>query len=130
MNVEHAAAVKALFEAEPNLTSFNGAPPDLTEPPYAVWWLSVDDEDSVALCGEEQKPNLRITTHSVASTAEGAGIVADHVRGALHGKRPAIAGRSCWRICHEFGLPPDLDESTGRPVIDQMDVWTFASVPA
>lgn len=130
MIVEHASAVLALLQADPNLTVFDGAPPDLTEPPYVVVWVSVDGEESVDLADNQGRPDLRVTTHSVGATGQAARIVSDRVRAVLHGVRPTIAGRTAWKIRREFGIPPQPDESTGRLVVDAVDVWTFSSVTA
>lgn len=125
---EHADAFLALLTADPNLTVFDGNVPDNTDPGYVVVWISVDNEESVSLADEQGKPNIRVTTHSVADTGTGARIIADRVRSAVHNKRLTIAGRNCWKVRHDYGIPPQPDQSTGRAVIDAVDVWTFASV--
>lgn len=129
MIVEHAAAVVALLVADSNLTVFDRPVPDLTVPPYVRPYISVDNEVSVSFADEQGQANFRITTHSVGASDAASWIVADRVRGCLHAVRPVVEGRSCWKIRHEFGIPPQPDESTGRLVLDVVDVWTFSSVP-
>lgn len=128
MITEHATAILTLLRADTNLTVFDGAPPDLTPPPYVVAWISLDDEESVSLADEQGKTNLRATIHSVGASGEAARIVSDRVRSALHNIRLGIAGRNSWKIRHSYGIPPQPDESTGRLVVDVVDVYTFASV--
>lgn len=130
MITEHAAAVLARLAADPNLTVFDGAPPDLTVPPYVVVWVSVDTEGTNRLSVVTDRTSLRVTTHSVATTGKGARIVSNRVRAALLDVTLAVGGWRPWPIRHELGLPPQLDESTGRPWISVVDGWTFTTTPA
>ena len=128
MITEHANALLVWLQGDANLTVFDGAPPDLTPPPYVVVWISLDDEDSVSLADEQGKANIRATVHSVGATGNAARIVSDRVRARLHSVRFSIPGRNAWKIRHDYGIPPQPDESTGRLVVDAVDVYTFASV--
>lgn len=127
MIAEHAAAFLALLQADEHLTVFDGAPPDLTEAPYVVVWASLDSEDSLTLADEQGRANVRWTTHSVGASGQAARIVADRVRAAVHRQRLVIAGRQVWKVRHDFGIPPQPDESTGHLLVDAIDVWTAAS---
>jgi hypothetical protein len=127
---EHATAVLALLNADPNLRVFDGAPPDLTAPPYVVAWVSLDSEGTDRLTVVTDRPALRVTTHSVATTGAGARIISGRVRAALLDVTLAVTGWRTWPIRHELGLPPQLDESTGKPWISVIDGWTFTTTPA
>ena len=127
MITEHATAFLDWLRGDPNLTVFDGAPPDLTKPPYVVVWISLDDEDSISLADEQGKANLRATVHSVGSSGNAARIVSDRVRARLHGHRLVIANRNVWKVRHEFGIPPQRDESIGVLVVDAVDVYVFSS---
>lgn len=127
---QHAAAVVALLKANPNLTVFDRPVPDLTAPPYVRVYVSLDREDRTSLCNTSDEPHVRITTHSVGATDESAWIVSDQVRTSLLDVKPAVTGYVAGPIDHELGIPPQEDNSTGRPVLDVVDVWTFTSTPA
>lgn len=129
MIAQHAAAFLDLLRADPNLTVFDGAPPDLTSPPYVVVWVAVDSERSDRLTFESSLATVRFTTHSVATTGQGARIVADRVRQAVLDARLDVPGWQTWPVRHEYGLPPQLDESTGHPLISVIDGWTLATTP-
>ena len=129
MIAEHAAAVLQLLGADDNLTVYDGKVPDGATPPYVVVWISTDGDASVALADDQSRPNIRLTVPTFATTGTGARIVSDRVHAALAGKRPAIAGRAVWKVRHDYGIPPQPDESTGRLVVDVVDVYTFSSVP-
>lgn len=128
MITEHAAAVLDLLRADLNLTVFDGAPPDKTDPPYVVVWVSVDGEDAHTLADVQDVARVRVTTHSVGGSGEAARIVSDRVRDALLGKRITVDGRAAWKIRRDYANPPQPDESTGRLVVDAVDVWTLATV--
>lgn len=120
----YATAVLALLEADANLNVYDGAVPDQTPAPYVVVYINTDSERSERLTSNTSAGRVRITTHSVADTAQGARIVADRVRSALLDVRPVVAGVSTHPIRHEFGIPPVRDESTGYLVMDVVDGWT------
>lgn len=125
-----AAAVLDLLRADPDLTVYDGSPPDNTTPPYVVAWLSIDSERTSRMCAGTDLSALRVTTHSVATTGQGARIVASGVRAALLDITPTVAGWTCWPIRHEYGLPPQWDESTGSSWIAAIDGWTLTATPA
>jgi hypothetical protein len=127
---QHALAVEALLAGNAHLTPFGRPVPNLTEPPYMRWFLSLDNEDGEGLCGTSDTAHWRITTHSVGWDDVMAYIVSDQVRATLLDAAPAVAGWSSERIKHETGVNPRPDRSTGVEVIDVTDVWTFMSTPA
>ena len=127
---EHATAFLALLAADVELTVFDGAPPDLSEPPYVVVWVSLDSESDVSISAEQGFADVRYTTHSVGSSGEAARRVADRVRAAVLGHRLTVADRRTFKIRHEYGVPPQWNESTGFQFVDVVDVWTGRSVLA
>lgn len=127
---QHGVAVSALLEADPSLTVFAKRVPNLTNPPYVRLYVSIDQETYEGLCGTTDTARVRLTTHSVGPNDDGAWIVQDRVRARLLDVAPTVAGWLCSRIRHDTGVPPDRDESTGREVIDAIDVWTYTATPA
>lgn len=137
----HAAAVLALLEAitAPALTVHDGAipkpvpPTPPPAPPYVVvYFADADpiDSPSTHLTGEARRHVTDVYVHSVGGNGEAARIVAGRVRTALLGVRPTIAGRQCYPIRRQDGQPATRDESTGRLVIDKVDVYRVQSIPA
>ncbi|MFE7869762.1 hypothetical protein ACFUYE_05355 [Micromonospora humida] len=141
----HARAVLDLLDAvddNPPLVVYDGAvPKDSTTgkskpPPYVLVYVAVltpsgeMPADSTSLDMDSDRVVLRAYCHSVGANGQAARMVADRVRAALLGVTPTIAGRDCWPIRHDEGLPADRDESTGLLVMDQVDVYRLESVPA
>lgn len=124
-----AAAFIALLTADVELDVHDGAPPDLTPPPYVTVWCSLDGEQPMSLQYEPAQSGLRWTTHSVGASGMAARRVADRVRLAVLGKRLTVAGHAMFKITHEFGVPPQPNEQTGYQFVDVVDVWTADAVP-
>lgn len=132
--VEHADAILALFAAAaPDLTVYDGHVPALPSYPYAVLYIGWDAERT-SMCAVADKFNGRAQITSVAANARGARIVSKRVAGVLKDVVPVIAGRLCWPIEHDFGLPPREDrdvpiDGIGYPVY-AVDEYRISSVPA
>lgn len=134
---EHAAAVLALLRA------FVGPPPLLVldgvnhnpatskswPPPYLLTYFDAGNPD-LSFVGRSHTFQLGITCHSVGVTARAARLVADNTRTALLDVTPTVAGRKCYPIRWDSGVPPQRDESTGSTVFDQVDIYVLRSVPA
>jgi len=127
---DHASAVLALLEAAPNLTVYDGSVPQNTAGSYVVAYFSADTERSDRLTAQTTASLLRVTTHSVAPNPTAARRLADKVRTALLDVTPTVADWQSWPIRHDVGLPPQRDESTGKPVFDAIDAWTWQATPA
>lgn len=134
---EHAAAMLALA-AGPGpgspLTVLDGANPDSVLPPYVlVYFVDLDPEDADSR-SMESSPDGRLVVrgyfHLVGETAEATRALGDKLRSRLLGVTPTITGRSCFPIRREDSTPPQRDESTGRLVMDRVDVYRLASEPA
>jgi hypothetical protein len=131
---EHAAVVLALLDADnaaPPLNVHDGKVPDGTDPsvsPYVLVYFDSNDPDS-DFNAVPYTFTLTATCHCVGGSAKAARMVADRVRVALVGMTPTVAGRSCYPITREPGLPPQRDESTGVLVMDQIDLYTLSSIP-
>lgn len=122
---EFATAVLARLRADTKLLRvYDGAPPDKTAAPYVVVWVSTDNEGSERLTVDTSHASLRVITHSVGDTAQGARIIASRVRDALLDVRMPVAGYRAHPLRHEYGLPPTADQSTGHWVLDAIDGWT------
>lgn len=102
--------------------------PDVHASPYALVYFDSNDPEST----KEAQPyqfTLTATVHSVAANAAAVRQVADWVRSALLMQTLTVAGRSCYPITREAGVPPRRDESTGSLVMDQVDTYVLRSIP-
>lgn len=133
----HAVAIRALLDAHPHLTvyPFDDAPagrivPDGTDPPYVAAYFHRHFQADGQLPIRSREWVTRAVIHSVGGTSTGADIVAGNVAEALLDVRPTVAGRKCWPIRHEQSIPPQPDESTGRLVMDLVDVYVLRSIPS
>lgn len=131
---EHAAAVLALLDADngpPALNWHDGKVPTGVDPrvaPYVLVYFDSNDPES----SKEAAPyrfQLTATCHSVGASARAARMVADRVRTALLAVAPVVAGRSCFPIAREQGVPPQRDETTGFSVFDEVDIYILTSLP-
>lgn len=134
----HAQAYLTLLAAvtgPPALVVYDGAvpsSPSTPTPPYVVAYFAyaTPDEDAVDM---EQVPNwvdCTVYAHCVGGNTAAARAVAGRVRTALLGATPTVSGRSCGRIRHFDSQPEQRDETTGRLVIDLVDVYRYRSLPA
>lgn len=116
------------------MTVLDGANPDNVPPPYVlVYFADTDPEDADSRSMEDAPDGrfvLRGYFHLVGETAEATRALAEKLRARLHGATPTIAGRSCFPIRREDNTPPRRDESTGRLVMDRVDVYRLSSEPA
>ena len=141
----HAQAFLALLDADntsPALVVYDGAVPTdpatgkSYPPPYVLVYFTVVtpsgemSADSTSLDMDSDRVVLRAYCHNVGANAQAARMVADRTRAALLNVAPAVAGRQCWPIRQDEGLPAARDESTGTLVMDQVDVYRLESVPA
>ena len=128
---EHADAMLALARA--TLTVHDGPAPDGATPPYVVVYFADTDPElaeSRPLTGASERHVVRATAHCVGGNQKAARIVADKLRTAWLDQVPTIAGRQCWPIRREEGIPADPDETTGSLIVDQVEVYRLESVPA
>jgi len=130
---EHAAAVLALLNAA--ITSprkvFDGKVDANIDPgtnPYVLVYFDSSDPE-FDFEANAWRFEMTATLHAVGGSAQAARQVADMARSALVAVRPTVAGRSCFPITRETGMPPQRDESTGVLVMDQIDVYTIRSIP-
>jgi hypothetical protein len=133
---QHATAVLGLLQADtgpPALVTFDGFVPAATEPPYVVVYFSLlspeSDWDTSNLSFDSRREDCWIYCHSVGGNGAAARSVSSRVRAALLDAQPNVVGRSSWPIRHVENRPAERDESTGRLVIDQVDVYRLSSVP-
>lgn len=129
----HAVAFLSLLRAVPGLRVFpdaDGAGPTATTAlPYVVAWVSVRYDLGPTIDGRSSRGVATATVHSVGANDTAARVTAGRVRGALLDLVPAMPGRRPYPIRHDDGLPPRLDESTGRRVVDQVDLYRLESLP-
>lgn len=132
----HAQAFLDLLNAvndAPPLVVHDGAVPQLSPTPYVVvYFQDADplDSPSTHLTHEARRHVADAYCHSVGDNGQAARMVADRVRGALLGVTPEIAGRACFPIRRTDGQPATRDETTGRLVMDKVDVYRLSSIPA
>jgi hypothetical protein len=127
---EHAAALIALLTGA-GLTVHDGAVPagvDVDAEPYLKPYFDSADPEST----KEAAPyrfEMTMTLHCVAGNAGAARILAGLARTALVQVVPTVAGRTCFPITREAGSPARQDETTGRLVMDQIDLYILRSLP-
>lgn len=137
----HPGAILALLAAAPPaspvLVVYDGlvpmppavpAPPD---PPYLLAYFSTTRPDGTSLRMDSDRAVTRAFLHCVGADASAARAVAGRAAAALLDVTPTIAGRECFPIRDDnSGGPPQRDETTGVPVMDQVVVYVLESVPA
>ncbi|MEU4399779.1 tail completion protein gp17 [Micromonospora orduensis] len=132
----HADAVLARLRSapgSPSLVVYDGQVPEGPAPAYVVVYLHADTPelpDSRSVQGASERFVLNVYCHSVGGAAVAARGVAQRVRGVLLDAVLSVPGRRCWPVRHVDSQPPQRDESTGRLVMDQVDVYRLESVPA
>lgn len=85
--------------------------------------------DAVSLNFDSDVVNFWIYCHCVGDDAKAARAVSAQARLALLNVTPVVGTRSCFPIRNRPGSPPRRDEETGPLVMDQVDVYTFRSIP-
>lgn len=135
---DHANAVLALLAADGLLTTYDGRVPDPPAVPakqYVLVYMSAStpdgtaEPDKVPLSGDSDVLDLSIVCHCVGGDATAARAISGRVRALLLNVRVVISGRACFPIRWREGQPPQRDETTGRLVMDQVDVYGLKTVP-
>lgn len=128
----HVVALLALLNATtiPAVYDEEVPPPETAEEAYVRPYFHFLATETDVLTWDSGDAEVRMYAHCVAATAMGARIIASLVRDAVLDVVPTIAGRTCWPIRHEQSVPPTRDETTGRMVMDQVDVYVLRSTPA
>lgn len=135
----HADAVLGLLLVglDPHISVFDGKVPDpmpdVAANPWVLVYFSAGwplDGVANSLDGTAVTYRQRVFVHSTGASAAAARAVAGQARAALLNVRPAISGRTAWPIrWADGGNPPDLDETLGFPVMDQVDVYELTTAP-
>ena len=127
----HAQVFLAALASNTNLTDFDGKVPDPTpDPPWVLTYVTVSwprDGIGTALTAQQVTVTATATCHCVGLNAAAARAVGMQVRSSLLNLKPVIAGRICSPVKQDDSQPPDRDESTGRLVMDQVQVFSFTS---
>ena len=130
----HAQAFLGPLIANPALGAakvFDGKVPDPTPfPPYALAYVRVAwprDGLGTSLDAVQRTITATATVHCVGLNAAAARVVQMQVRSSLLNVRPVIAGRNCSPIKQDESMEPDRDESTGKLVMDSINVFSFTS---
>lgn len=124
-----AQAGLALLVADAGLRVHDGVVPVGAATPYALVYTMIERAPAPAdrLSGSSTTVTVRWYCHCVGATAAAARAVAMRVRVALLDQRPAVAGLNVGLIRHEQSIPPDRDESTGKPVMDSVQVYRLTA---
>jgi hypothetical protein len=111
----------------------DGIVPDKAPRPYRLVYTNInrpaEDLDN-ALNGLSQVWVPYFYIHNVGGgmDASAARAVAQRTRTQLLDVRPNVAGLACGRIRLEDAQPPQRDETTGTPVMDAVQVFTFRAM--
>jgi hypothetical protein len=123
----------------PSLQVLDGFVPDGTIAPYALVYFSIETPDgqvaadAVPLTFDSDVIDAWAYVHSVGEepeAARAARAVAGRVRAAVLNQTLTVANRQCFPIRWREGQPPQRYEQTGPVVMDQVDVYTFRSLPS
>jgi len=104
--------------------------PEGTRPPYVAVHFARPPGQSEDLGEGTSRMVVRAYCHSVGATDISARAVAQRVADALLDAYLSVAGRSCFPVRHESSQSVPDDESTGRRVVDLVDVYRLESAPA
>lgn len=135
----HAQTVLDLLDADnasPALVVKDGFVEPGINPPYVLVYFGAvspeayDELSASDLDYTSRRVDCFAYCHSVGGNQAAARAVAARVRVALLDVAPTIAGRTAFPIRHVDNQPPVRDETTGKLVIDQVDVYRLSSVPA
>lgn len=131
MNRAHAAPILAALNSSgaPALRVFDGSVDARTVPPYLVAYISTTAPEATSLEEPWDKVTCTAVIHYVGSNAAACRVLADRGWAALLGLTPEIDGRDCGPIRLVDSQPPRRDESTGQLIVDQVDVFEYASLP-
>lgn len=130
-----ANALLAVLQADSALTVYDGKVTG-TAKHYALVYFFIETPDgltapdAVPLTFDSDVIDAWAYVHCVGENAVGARGVSGRVRAALLNRRLTVAGRECFPIRWREGSAPRRDEETGPLVMDQVDVYSFRSVPA
>lgn len=134
---DHADAVLGLLrdaiDALPPMRVYplaDGSVPSGLRPPYVRVYISVARPDGTDISGTSDRAVCTAYLHQIGGDDVAARAVADACAVALLDVTPTVTGRVCWPIRHDAGQPPQREEATGPTVIDQVDVYSFASLPS
>jgi len=125
-----AAAFLALLGTNTNLNVIDADVPVGQEPPYVNVYIVGGPDAGDNLGFRSDEATVRAYCHSVGETAAAARIIAGQGASTLIDERLTIAGWSCGPIRRELSIPPERDESTGVPVMDQVDVYVWRMTAA
>ncbi|ATO14687.1 hypothetical protein CO540_13315 [Micromonospora sp. WMMA2032] len=129
----HAVAFLGRLRAVAGLRVFPDAdgntPTAATPLPYVVAWVSVRYDLGPTLDARSTRAVATATVHSVGANDTAARITAGRVRGVLLDVVPEMTGRRAFPIRHDDSPPARPDESTGRRVFDQIDLYRLESLP-
>jgi hypothetical protein len=134
----HFQAFFALLQADATLNPYDGLVPTAPAARYSLVYFYVETPDglqapdAVNLTGDSDVIDAWAYIHSCGTTPASARAQSDRVRTAVLNRKLTIAGRGdCFPIRWREGQPPRRDEDVpGAPVFDQVDVYSWRSLPA
>jgi hypothetical protein len=133
---DHAAAFLAAI-AGTGLTVYDGQVGDGAPSQYVLVYALFETPDG-AIAPDVLSLTLASTTldalmyvHQVGITSPSARATAARVRSAVLDQVLTVAGRTCFPVRWREGQPPRRNEEIpGAPVHDQVDIYSWRSVPA
>jgi hypothetical protein len=123
----------------PALTVYDGTVPAGPDLMYALVYFYIETPDglkapdAVSLTLDSTVIDAWAYVHCISrdpQAARGARAVSGRFRNTVLDKTLTVPGRSCSPIRWDSGQPPDRSEASGVTVFDQVDVYTWRSVPA
>lgn len=107
-------------------------------PPYVLVYFYIETPDglvapdAVPLTFDSNVIDAWAYVHCVGAEPQAARMarsVAGRVRAAVLNQTLTVANRQCFPIRWHDGQPPQRNEDTGVVVVDQVDVYSFRSIP-
>ncbi|QDY06165.1 hypothetical protein FJK98_02465 [Micromonospora sp. HM134] len=134
---DHADAYLGLLRATANLTVYplpdgqdaGRRVPAGVLPPYVVVDVAIETLAGSSLDGLSDRVVARAFCHCVGQNDIACRAVAQLVRAALLNARPVVPGRAVGLIRHDANRPPTSDESSGKLVVEQTDIYRLETYP-
>lgn len=132
----HLLAVKTMIEGAWQHPVYLGEVPAASSYPYVFLWSSPGRVVAAEVDGVLDDLDETFSVTMVGATYEAALAVVPNVRGALHGRRPVVAGRVCQPLwLQPAGLAVQVDTTTKIPKTDRhpsygVDRYRLRSEPA
>lgn len=127
---DHAAAVLALIDADPDVVIYDGEVPAEPGPRYAVMYASTPLDRGPRLSAHMSQRLITVAVMNVGSSPNECRWVAEKTQARLRRVRPVVTGRTCTPLQLVTAGQVNPDDSIEPPAWVATDVWQFSSAGA